>query len=303
MAEWTHTLKKPRWYQLSQCVEAHGWHHLAPYFWDCNKGTLHACVQAGAQAVDCSWRQIKDGIELTVVSQHKLSKPEEDQLRHMSRYSLMLDVKTGSLHKTAREHGDDFASLVSNGHGRLLRSGSIWEDAAKTLFTTNCSWALTCKMAESLCKIHPLRSPQGRQPFPMPQVIKQLDAQRLQDEHPLGYRAESFHALALQFCDQGLGKNLGKLDGEALRDEITQWHGFGPYAAQHLAVLLEHFDAIPVDSIIKAYVKERWPRRKGSSRAIIDKAYASWGEHAWWGLQLDRRLHRISEQSDEQSQD
>ena len=69
--------------------------------------------------------------------------------------------------KAAENAGAEYVQLIRKGAGRLLRSPTLWEDAAKTLFTTNCTWALTRKMCEAVCSrafIEP--APSGRYPFP-----------------------------------------------------------------------------------------------------------------------------------------
>src|SRR6266545_2400997 len=45
----------------------------------------------------------------------------------------------------------DLRWALARGAGRLLRSPTVFEDAVKTLCTTNCSWALTRLMVERLC--------------------------------------------------------------------------------------------------------------------------------------------------------
>ena len=164
---------------------------------------------------------------------------------------------------------------------------SIWEDCVKTLATTNCSWSLSKKIAEALCAAN-----RGNA-FPQAKQIQRLNPETIKERYPVGYRAEALHLLSKHFSNSS--SNTALLSASSIHDTVVTWKGFGPYAARHVSLLLGQADAIPVDSIITGYVKKRWPRRKGSANDIVERAFKSWGTYAWWGLYLDRIVHRANQ--------
>lgn len=282
--QWQARIPCPKYYDLVHCVSAHGWHQLQPFAWDADCQILTTRVQLGAQTATCAFQQSEQFIILNCQSNKALNSKQQAQLESQTRYALMLDVETETLHTIARKHGAAYADLVEQGHGRLQRGMSIWEDCVKTLATTNCSWSLSKKIAESLCTQNKGHA------FPQPQQLARVESETLKQRHPVGYRAEALQLLAQHFSHKNTITQL--LAAPSIHDEVLTWKGFGPYAARHVSLLLGQAHDIPVDSIITSYVKKRWPRRKGTATDIVERAYKSWGSYAWWGLYLDRIVHR-----------
>ena len=62
---------------------------------------------------------------------------------------------------------DGYQWLKAEKRGRILVGGSLWEDLAKVLLTTNTTWAQTTQMSARLCQLgtaHPAMP--GARPFP-----------------------------------------------------------------------------------------------------------------------------------------
>jgi N-glycosylase/DNA lyase len=281
----------PPHYDLNVTANAHGWRWLAPFAWDVQKPRLHLACWAGEKAVDVSCTQKGDTVEARLTSRQKLTKDERRDAREQVKRALGLNVDTAPLLEVARGIDGTCARLVERGAGRLLRAPTLWEDAAKTLFTTNCSWALTVKMASALCSSrYSEATPSGAFPFPMPRSIARLKESSLRKNVPIGYRAPYLVAIAKRFNDD---PHLGQLesgaeDFETVFERVKEFTGFGHYAASHLLVLAGYAHEIPVDTIVTAYVKRAHRARKPHS--FVQRHYKQWGRYRWWGMKLERMI-------------
>jgi 3-methyladenine DNA glycosylase/8-oxoguanine DNA glycosylase len=285
----THMLNIPASYSLFATCHAHGWMYLAPFEWDDEREELKLAALAGRHAVDVVCAQGKRGIRVSITSGRRLSNDGTDRLLTAIRRTLDLDRETTQLAAVARKAGSDFTRLLRNGAGRMLRGLSLWEDAAKTLFTTNCSWALTVKMAEAACsEKFGSPAPSGRFPFPPPEVFTGRSHPELKKLMPVGYRAEYLHAVATRFAtDPSLLKmDNGGVDPDDAYELARSLRGFGDYAASHLIIMAGHFHRIPVDTVVTNFLTEAYRTR--NARGFAERHYRAWGKYRWWGLKLDQ---------------
>ena len=285
--------RAPDHYSLNMTCHAHGWMDLAPFRWDDERHTISFALLLGRQSADIEACQRNNTIEAVVTSKRTIDAESRDRVARAIVRSLALDVDTTELLGVAAQAGTEYAELVMQGAGRLLRGTTLWEDAAKTLFTTNCSWILTRRMAATACsgRFCPT-TPSGAFPFPPPDRIAQLTPGDIAKHMPVGYRAPFLHSLAERFCEDGyVIPEEALLCGESIRKAAQSWRGFGPYAASHVAVLLGQFDLIPIDSEVDSYVRST--HRTCASPAFLARRYRHWGKLCWWGYKFDRMLqHR-----------
>jgi 3-methyladenine DNA glycosylase/8-oxoguanine DNA glycosylase len=295
----THRIRyaTPRYYDLTTTCHMHGWRHLAPFAWDEARHALtFACLVDGA-AVDVVVAQHRRAVAVTVLSHNDLKSGAKRRLDAMIRRSLGLDVDTAALLAVARRAGSASVPLIRRGVGRLLRSPTLWEDAAKTLFTTNCSWTLTERMCAGLCSERfSAPTPLGRHPFPPPARIAPLPPARLRAMVPVGYRAAALRALAAIFARDPLlgGLEVGALDYSRALTTVLALRGFGPYASAHLLLLANFCDAIPMDSAVGSYVRQHFRTR--NPQAFLARRYEVWRPFRWWGYKIERmqRLQALS---------
>ena len=147
----------------------------------------------------------------------------------------------------------DLRWALARGAGRLLRSPTVWEDAVKTLLTTNCSWALTRAMVARLCEAAGEPGP-GRRAGPSRRRRRWRAAPSASSARRCG------PATGPPSCGPWPGRwRRAALDLEALRggapcrpgelrQRLLALDGFGPYAAEHLARLLGRHDFLALDS-------------------------------------------------------
>jgi len=285
------SLIPPRHYSLRHTIHAHGWYQLAPFRWDEKRGELEFPVLNGAEAIDVSVRQNRK-IDVALTSHRRLSAKARSIVIERVRRSLDLDADTRELLDAAHAAGENYAQMIRGGAGRRHRGATLWEDAAKTLFTTNCTWGLTIKMAEAACtERFSVASPAGRFPFPAPEALLKHDAAALKAMMPVGYRAGFLRALSENFAaDPGL-KNL-ESPGTAHDDAyaaVNALDGFGPYATGHLLMMAGHFHHIPIDTVATSFVRKAFGARNAES--FIRRRYAKWGRFRFWGFRLDQIVH------------
>ncbi len=289
----------PEPFDLDLTVRSHGFYDLAPWRWDEDRRVLgrpillascrtaYAEVAAGSSAL--AFRAWAEG---------RLTAEEAREAQAQVRTCLALDDDLAPFRARAavleaeraagrRRDVPDLRWAIARGAGRLLRSPTVFEDAVKTLCTTNCSWALTRVMCERLCSTLGAAAPLGTRAFPTPAAMAAVPERFYRDEIRAGYRAPSLAALARAAADgtidlealRGTGEPL-----EALLERLLAMRGFGPYAAEHMLRLLGRHDHLALDSWTRGKLARVRKRRRVPSDRTIRRWYAPYGP--WAGLAM-----------------
>ena len=220
-----------------------------------------------------------------------LSAPARAYLRQMVRRMFNLDLDLDPFYALLADE-PRYRWVFAHRAGRLLRAPTVWEDLAKTLLTTNTSWAMTRNMTQRLNELGSSGA------FPSPEAVANLSPEALGDHVRAGYRNASLHALACRIAS-------GELDAEAwartempsadLFAEIRSLRGFGPYAAGSVMKLLGRFDYLALDSSVRSMFARTFG---GGTDAAIDRRYAAYGPWkglvAWMDVMRDGFLQRIA---------
>lgn len=282
-----HTLEitPPRGYRLKTVVLSHGRYNLPPFLWEADSQTLRAIIRVGERPAVLSITQ-PAGDRLAVLADRTGRWGAKDiaLTRAASERMLGLAINLGDFHQLA---GNDYAWAEQIGAGRMLRGGSVFEDAVKMMATTNCSWSLTRQMVGRLVETLGERAPDGRLGFPTPQAMAEKTEEFYRTEIRAGYRSAYFKGFAEQVAS-------GSLDPETWADfpgataeltkEILKVKGLGRYAAENLCKLLGRFEGLGLDSwCLKKYPEVHGPV-KGDVEKAIRKRYQPLG--AWQGLAL-----------------
>jgi 3-methyladenine DNA glycosylase/8-oxoguanine DNA glycosylase len=286
-------------FDLALVVRSHGWYDLAPWRWD-EPGRVLARplrLSSGRTAL-AEVAPADDGLAFRAVAAGRLSAAESREARALLATCLALDEDLAPFRARAealeglraagtRRDLPDLRWALARGAGRLLRSPTVFEDAVKTLCTTNCSWALTRTMVTRLCEKLGDPAPLGTHAFPTPGAMAARDERFYRDEIRAGYRAPFLVALAR-------GVAGGALDLEALRvsalptdeiaDRIGALQGFGPYATEHLLRLLGRHGHLALDSWTRAKLARLRGRRRVPTDRAIRRWYAPYGD--WAGLAM-----------------
>lgn len=278
---------------LPPIVHSHGWAYLAPadlidggfrYPLRLNSGTSVVLHVAASKA----------GIVVSV--DRRMAAGQKRELQSVAEYMLSLDFPLQDFVALCRARkAMGLLRLARRGWGRMFRSPSVWEDAVKTLCTTNASWGYTVKMCRNLCAQLGEEAPSDMKTFPTPDKILKAGEQRLKEEIGMGYRAKSLVLLAKKAAS---GKVPWLLDcavspeAAAAAKEIRSWHGFGPYATKHLLVLMGFHEYLPIDREVGNHLGIRKPGDKGSD--LDSDHFEDWGKFRFTAYKLTRVARHLN---------
>lgn len=294
-------MRVPEPFDLALTVRSHGWYDLAPWRWDAARRVLGRPLRlAGGRAVYAEVAEAPGGLAFRALAQGRLPAALANEARTAMARCLALDEDLAPFHRriaeleAARKEGrapKDAPALgwaLARGAGRLLRSPTVFEDAVKTLCTTNCSWSLTKAMVARLCGELGEAAPGGDRCFPAPEAMAARDERFYRDVVRAGYRAPFLARLARAVASGALDLEAlrgSELPTDALAMRIRAIDGFGPYATEHLLRLLGRHDHLALD----AWTRPKLARLRGKRRVPSDatlrrwyRAYAPWSGLAMW---------------------
>jgi N-glycosylase/DNA lyase len=210
----------------------------------------------------------------------------EDGVRHV----LRLDADLSGFYAVAGEDPD--LAWVTSGAGRMLRSGTVFEDVVKTICTTNCAWSATVRMVTALVE-HlgeaapgaPPDGPLGRA-FPSPDAMAAADEAFYKDVVRAGYRGAYLRALATSVAEGELDlERLGTATADELPDDelevtLLALPGVGPYAAAHILMTLGRYHRLILDSWTRPTYARKAGRKKVVADAAIVRRFRRYGPYA-----------------------
>jgi len=279
-------------------VRSHGWYDLPPFVYERGSGVLKTVVdrdphtpslsrgergKAAGKAAAISFRVRGGRLEAESDSL------DRDALSRIARRVFSLDVDLDAFALTIAGE-PDLARALASGRGRILRAPTLFEDAVKMLFTTNCSWAATKGMVVRLIAT---AGAEGAA-FPTAAAVASLSAAKLKAKIRCGYRAESLARLARRVARGELDLaqwERGGAAAEEVRVAIRSEHGFGPYAAEGLLRILGRHDFFAIDSWVRQEYRRRHPGPRRTTDRAIARRYARYGVHRGLALWLDMTSH------------
>ncbi len=277
----------PRPFDLDLTVRSHGWYDLPPWRWDAERRVLgRPLLLARGRTAYAEVAEAAGALAFRAFATGKLSPAEAREAREQMGTCLSLADDLAPFRALAEElearraagKGRDLPDLrwaLARGAGRLLRSPTVFEDAVKTLCTTNCSWALTRSMVERLCAALGEPAPHETRTFPGAAAMASVPERFYREEIHAGYRAPFFAALARDAADGTLDLEALRRSGEpteAVLRRLRAIEGFGPYAAEHLLRLLGRHDHLALDS----WTRAKLARVRGKRRVPSDRALRRW---------------------------
>ena len=265
-------------------VRSHGWYGLPPFVYDRAAGVLRTSVEGDVlrgkrRAVDISFRARNGKLE---ASADGIDLPD---LRSLARRVFSLELEFARAHESLATVPGIARELARRG-GRMLRAPTLFEDAVKMLFTTNCSWAATRGMVIRLIE---LAGAEGRA-FPTPAVVAKLSTATLASRVRCGYRAGPLRLFASRVASGRLDLAAWEdpaLSSEELREAIVAERGFGPYAAEGLMRILGRHDFFALDSWTRQQYREHYPGAAAGTDRAIARRYGRFGAHRGLALWLD----------------
>lgn len=271
-------------FNFERTVFSHGWRMLAPFTWDAAGGALHYVYESEAGAV-LRLRMLAAAEGVAVDSPDCAL--ENDGLRAevacAVKRMLNIDWDLSAFYAGMAAH-EGYHWLESERRGRILNAPSLWEDLAKVLLTTNCSWAQTVNMCRQLCQLgapHP--AVEDCRAFPRAERIAAMRFDDFAERVRAGYRSDYLHELAREIADGAVDLAAWlALEGEEFFRAVKSLKGFGDYAAGTLARMVGHFDKIAIDTACHAMFAELHNGGAKGSVNDIKRHYERFGR--WRGL-------------------
>ncbi len=278
-------LSPPSGFRYWPTVTSHGWCVLHPFSTNEAARTVATIVRLNSgDVVQLEIGPSGDTLRITVDGLSSAPTDEQkSEIGAVFRRVLGFDQDVQAFYALARTvPGYDWIERA--GAGRMLVSPTVWEDLAKTLLTTNTTWAMTKLMVARLASLGELYSGGGNA-FPSPERVAAMGADALNAHVKAGYRGAYLHQLALDIAE-------GRFDPNALLDprhsdaevykRLKGIKGFGDYAAGAMSRLLGRFDSLGLDSVCRSMFKDSFNGGIPALDSRIAEHYAPFGP--WRGL-------------------
>lgn len=279
------SIPTPSSFNFKRTIISHGWCELLPFEIDREKWILTRTLDlddTSPVTVSISSTKRVLRIETSRTVGKKAAARVVEHVRHM----LRLDDDMTTFYRTMKAHAD-FEWVSDEGAGRMLRSPTVFEDLVKMICTTNCSWALTDKMATGLVENLGRESRDGRRTFPTPEAMALMPLKFYVNEVRAGYRAAYLKELADRVASGALNVEewlTSPLPTGELIKQMKSVKGVGDYAAENVLKLLGRYDGLALDSWTRAkFFKVRNNGRKATDKKIA-RYYSGFKE--WRGLAL-----------------
>ena len=264
---------------------SHGWSSLLPFEFERDTWTLTRVIDL-ANATPVLVKISGTKRELRIETAARLNKGVAERVVRDVRHMFRLDDDMGPFYG-AMSTDPEFSWIADYGAGRMLRSPTVFEDLVKMICTTNCSWALTDKMATNLVESLGRESKNGRRTFPTPEAMALMPVKFYVNEIRAGYRAAYLKELADRVAGGEL--NVGEwltsdLPTPELIKAMKSVKGVGDYAAENLLKLVGRYDGLALDS----WTRAKFSRIRNNGRKASDKRIARFYSrfNSWRGLAL-----------------
>jgi N-glycosylase/DNA lyase len=283
----TITVPTPADFRFIPTVFSHGWYQLPPFRYDAENRALarvHRFGDAGIVRLRMSDGGARRGVDVSIDGCGRLTRRLREDVERVVRTCLNPDRDLLPFYSSVRRR-PEYRWVEELGAGRMLVSPTVWEDMAKTLMTTNTTWAGTVQMCRRLVT---LGDPfdESEHSFPTPERVAAMSVEALNGHVRAGYRSAYLHLLASAIVEGRLDLESWRhrpLTSDDLFKRIRTQKGFGDYAAGSLCRLLGRFDRLGLDSSCRANFRARKGGEPCTDKAIADH-YEPFGE--WCGLAL-----------------
>ena len=269
---------------------SHGWAFLAPFSEDGDYLRWAVSLpKAGPRHVSLRWSDASNTVRIGIPG-NKVGDVDRRFIRSSVRWMFRADEDFSEFWRLCRGHGV-LRHCKTSQTGALLRCPTVFEDVVKTICTINAHWRNTKRMVANLCRLFGEACPGDGEAFtfPDPDRLAAAAACDLQ-EAKLGFRARYVSEFARRVANGDLDLDAWRReeDAAALRATVLGVKGIGNYAANHLLMLLGHYDQIPCDSVVRAHlgISARVPQKE--VERIAAKRYGHWGRFAYLAYKFER---------------
>jgi len=290
-------LSTKKLYILPSTLRSHGWVNLLPNIPDEKVESFSRVDRLSSGKVvyihAASLGSKMPKIIVTVKHEDALSQIERNEIIKRVRYMLRLDENLQGFYDLCKKKGSKWKNFTE-GRGYLLRSPEVFEDLVKVICTTNIQWGGTKRMVKELVGSFgfPFPGDPALLSFPAPESISSVSLEEFKDRVRLGYRAGYIYELSARITSGDL--NLNDLTHTStptaeVKKRLIEIKGVGNYAAASMLMLLGRYDQIPVDTVFRSFMKEKYFKDKQFSEEEGLNLYEEWGRWkylAYWNEML-----------------
>jgi len=278
-------LDTPANFSFNHTINSHGWYELSPFELDKENQRLSYVFtdENSENPVTAKIEETNGKLKIDIADEN-INKTFQEKILRDVRHILRLDDNLSEFYKLIKSE-KQLAWISKQNAGRLLRSTTVFEDLVKTICTTNCSWALTKKMAMNLTQKLGQKTEDGKFAFPTVEAMASVSTEFYKNEIRAGYRSTYFAELAEKVVsgetnpERWLQKDLPTKE---LKKEMKQIKGVGDYAAENLLKLVGHYDGLALDSWLRAQFYKKHNDGQICTDKDIENFYEKFG--SWRGL-------------------
>lgn len=279
-------LKKP--FHFEGAVKDHGWWMLTPNQWDEEMKVYSRTIQLSTgKNVVVSVSYHEDYLNVEVENNISLEAADKEEIKQHIRWIFRLEENFEDFYAMGKEH-DELLRLAEEKRGRLLRSPTLFEDVIKVILTTNTSWQQTINMTnnlvEGLGEAIPTKEAPKRKTFPSAEKVLDAGEDYLKEHVRVGYRSSYLIDVAEKTLDDTFNLESFK-EPEKDLGKIKTIKGIGPYAFSTLSMLLGEYETLPIDSVYREHVTNKYFDGNQPSKKKLKSVYDKWGAYkylAYW---------------------
>lgn len=274
-------------FSFPHTVGSHGWRELSPFAADAANRRLSRVFtdENSANPVSATIEEAAGKLKIEIAGE-QINKSFQAKILRETRHILRLDEDLSKFYELVKSD-ERLAWIAAQNAGRLLRSPTVFEDLVKTICTTNCSWALTKKMATNLTEKLGAKTADGKFAFPTAAAMAGVPVEFYKDEIRAGYRSAYFAELAQKVASGETNPEnwlAADLPTAELKKEMKRMKGVGDYAAENLLKLVGHYDGLALDSWLRAQFYKTHNGGEICADKKIENFYERFG--LWRGLAI-----------------
>lgn len=294
MAATTIRIKESPPFDFYSVIESHGWVDLLPNVFYSEKKSFSRIEElSSGKVIQIEISADKNGgdgnVSIEISHKGKLAKSEIIEVRAKVEHMLRMDEDFSEFYDLCKQKGKPWSGLAQ-GKGRLLRSPDLFEDIVKVICTTNIQWGGTKRMVKELVTVYgkPYALDPELKTFPKLEAIAEIPFSEFQSSLRLGYRANYIHTLALEMAkDPSSYRYLTdrKMSSSEVKKELLAIKGVGNYAAASILMLLGRYDEIPVDSVFRQLMRDKYYKESDYKLEDALSIYDDWNQWkylAYW---------------------
>ena len=281
-------------FDFASTIESHGWVELLPNVHHSQNSTFSRVEELPSGKVIqilvfTDENSADNSVVIELRHKGRLSQADIETVQCRVKHMLRMDEDFTEFYALCKKKGKPWSNMA-NGKGRLLRSPDLFEEVVKVICTTNIQWGGTKRMVKELVSTYgkPFPLDPELKTFPGPETIAAVPFEEFQESVRLGYRTAYVHNLALEMTrDPSYIRSLqdSALSTDEVKKKLLAIKGVGNYAAASLLMLLGRYEDIPVDTVFRQLMRDKYFKEKEFDLEDALSLYKDWGKWkylAYW---------------------